>query len=69
MEDMILLKGEGKMTVDLENTFVIQTDDENFKEAIGQFLSEHCDTNKVNAACYDINKEGAKKVMEIVFEK
>lgn len=57
------------MTVDLKNTFVIRTDDANFKEALGQFLSEHCDVNKVNAACYDLNETGAKKVMGIVFEK
>ncbi len=57
------------MTVDLKNTFVIRTGDENFKEVISQFLSEHCDTNKVNAACYDLSETGAKKVMDIVFEK
>lgn len=59
-----------KMTeVNLENTFVIRTDDKDFKQAINEFLSSHCDKNKVNAACYDLSKTGAKKVMDIVFEK
>ncbi|QPR69600.1 hypothetical protein I6G82_08450 [Lysinibacillus macroides] len=55
--------------VKLGNTFVIRTDDENFKQAIDQFLASHCDENKVNAACYDLNEVGAKKVMDIVFEE
>lgn len=57
------------MTSDLKNTFIIRTDDENFKDALGEFLSEHCDANKVNAAYYGLNETGAKKVMEIVFGK
>ncbi|MER2172248.1 MAG: hypothetical protein ABS938_16650 [Psychrobacillus psychrodurans] len=57
------------MTIDLKNTFVIRTDDENFKDALGEFLSDHCDANKVNAAYYGLNETGVKKVMEIVFEK
>lgn len=57
------------MTVDLKNTFVIRTDDENFQDAIARFLSDHCETNKVNVACYDLNEVGAKKVMDIVFEE
>lgn len=56
-------------TVNLDNTFVIRTDDKDFKEALGQFLSNHCDKNNVNAACYGLNETGAKKVMDIVFEK
>ncbi|WP_342471616.1 hypothetical protein MHH70_12430 [Metasolibacillus sp. FSL H7-0170] len=55
--------------VKLENTFVIRTDDENFKEEIALFLSNHCTKNKVNAAIYDLNEVGAQKVMQIVFEK
>lgn len=67
---MTKVKGRNEMSgVKLENTFVIRTDDENFQEAIGQFLSEHCDKNKVNAACFDLNETGAKKVMDIVNEK
>ena len=56
------------MTVDLNNTFVIQTDDENFINALRLFLSQHCDDNKVNEACYDLNEIGGKKVMDIVYE-
>ncbi|MER2107435.1 MAG: hypothetical protein ABS949_10900 [Solibacillus sp.] len=57
------------MTVDFKNTFVIRTDDENFEQALIQFLSGHCDEEKVNAVYYGLNEVGTKKVMDIVFEK
>ncbi|MER2190640.1 MAG: hypothetical protein ABS951_06730 [Solibacillus sp.] len=57
------------MTVDLKNTFVVRTDDENFEQALIQFLSSRCEEEKVNAAYYGLNEVGAKKVMNIVFEK
>jgi hypothetical protein len=50
----------------MENTFVIQTDDENFKEAVSIFLSKHCKDNDVNAAIYEMTSVGAKEVMRIV---
>lgn len=54
----------------MEQTFVIRTDDKNFREALSMFISEHCDKNRqVNFAIYDLNQEGGKKVMEIVNEK
>ncbi|MER2126313.1 hypothetical protein [Solibacillus sp.] len=58
------------MTVELNNTYVIRTDDENFKEALGKFLSQHCTKeSNVNAAVYELNAKGAKEVMEIVMAK
>lgn len=56
-------------TVKLENTFVIRTDDKAFENALIQFLSNHCDEKKVNAAYFGLNKIGAEKVMTIVNEK
>lgn len=58
------------MTVELNNTFVIRTDDKNFKEALGEFLSNHCTKkSNVNATVYELNAKGAKEVMEIVMAK
>lgn len=54
------------MECNLNNTFVIRTDDEHFEEILIKFLSEHCDSNFVNAAYYHLNAKGAKKVMDIV---
>lgn len=57
------------MKVKLENTFVIRTDDKTFEQALNEFLSNHCDNKKVNAAYFSLNKIGAEKVMAIVNEK
>lgn len=57
------------MEVKLDNTFVIRTDDEKFEQALIEFLSNHCDSNNANAIYFNLNKEGAEKVMAIVQEK
>lgn len=57
------------MQVKLENTFVIRTDDKAFEQALIEFLSNHCDNKKVNAAYFNFNKVGAEKVMAIVQEE
>lgn len=54
------------MTIELKNTFVIRTDDKKFEKALISFLTEHCNDNEVNAAYFNLNEEGANKVMEIV---
>jgi len=54
---------------EMEHTFVIRTDDKDFKEAISTFLSKHCDENKVTAAIYEMAQEGGEKVMQIVNER
>ena len=56
-------------TVKLDNTFVVRTDDKKFELALIQFLSNHCDVKKVNAAYFGLNEVGAEKVMAIVNEK
>lgn len=56
-------------TVKLDNTFVIRTDDKEFEQALIQFLSNHCDERKVNAAYFGLNEAGAEKIMAIVNEK
>ncbi|MGE8004248.1 hypothetical protein [Lysinibacillus sp. NPDC093216] len=56
------------MQVKLENTFVIRTDDKAFEQALIEFLSNHCDNKKVNAAYFNLNKVGTEKVMAIVQE-
>lgn len=53
----------------MENTFVLQTDDKEFKKAISIFLSSHCAQKNVNVAIYELNNSGATKVMDIVKEK
>jgi hypothetical protein len=53
----------------MKNTFVLQTDDNNFKKAISEFLSKHCKDIDVNVAIYEMNQVGADEVMKIVKEK
>lgn len=53
----------------MEHTFVLRTDDTNFKEAIAIFLSTHCDKNKVNVAIYEMKQAAGEKVMQIVKER
>lgn len=54
--------------VNLEETFVIRTDDVEFEQALIQFLIDRCDMNKINAAYFHLNGLGAEKVMEIIKE-
>ncbi len=51
-----------------KNTFVLQSTDENFKEALVEFLSEYCTENEVHAAYFELNQSGSQKVMAIVNE-
>jgi hypothetical protein len=37
----------------MEDAFVIQTDDKNFKQAISTFLLKHCKEKDVNVAIYE----------------
>lgn len=54
--------------MELKNTYVLRTDDDNFRKAFDKFLADHCKKNNVNAAVFELNGIGADKVMEIVFE-
>lgn len=54
---------------EMEHTFVIRTEDKDFKEAISTFWSKHCDENKVTAALYEMAHDGGEKVMQIVNER
>lgn len=53
----------------MKNVFVLQTNDNDFKEAISNFLTKHCKENDVKVAIYEMNEKGAEKVMKIVNEK
>ncbi|QPA61334.1 hypothetical protein [Lysinibacillus sphaericus] len=53
----------------MEHTFVIRTNDKDFKEAISTFLSKHCDKNKVTTDIYEMTQDSGEKVMQIVNEK
>ncbi|MEX3623749.1 hypothetical protein [Viridibacillus arvi] len=55
--------------MELEHTFIIKTDDKDFKEAISIFLSTHCDRNNVNAAIYELEQDASERVMQIVRNK
>lgn len=57
-------RGEG---MELKNTYVIRTDDDNFRKALDEFLASHCEERDANAAVFEMNQKGAKEVMEIVF--
>jgi ABC-type sugar transport system substrate-binding protein len=50
----------------MKNIFVVQTDDENFKEVITKFLTKHCKTKDVKAAVYEMNHTGSEQVMQVV---
>ena len=54
--------------MELKNTYVIRTDDNDFRQALDEFLSSHCAERDANAAVFELNEKGAKEVMEIVFE-
>lgn len=54
--------------MELKNTYVIRTDDNDFRQALDEFLSSHCEEHDANAAVFELNEKGAKDVMEIVFE-
>ena len=54
--------------MELKNTYVIRTDDSDFRQALDKFLSIHCKEHNANAAVFKLNEKGAKDVMEIVFE-
>ncbi|MEK3955644.1 MULTISPECIES: hypothetical protein [unclassified Psychrobacillus] len=49
-----------------KNTFVLQSTDENFKESLIEFLSNHCTKNEVHTAYFEMDHEGSQKVMAIV---
>lgn len=53
----------------LNNTYVIRTDDEKFKAFLDKALADHCIKNDVNAAFFELNKQGAEKVMNVVWEE
>ncbi|MCK0471414.1 hypothetical protein [Halalkalibacter sp. APA_J-10(15)] len=53
----------------MKGTFVLQTNDEHFKQAISEFLFEYCKDNDVHVDIYEMNTVGAIKVMEIVMAK
>ena len=53
----------------MKNVFVIQTNDEDIKEALNEFLALRCGQNKVDAVVYELNEVGAKKVLQIVNER
>lgn len=55
--------------MELKNTFVLRTDDNEFKQAINGFLSDYCNDKPVNFAVYELNDVGAAKVMDIVLEE
>lgn len=54
--------------MELKSTYVIRTDDNQFRKELDKFLASHCKENGVNAAVFDMNEEGAEKVMEVVYE-
>lgn len=54
--------------MELKNTYVIRTDDNDFRKALDKFLSSHCKESDANAVVFELNEKGAKEVMEIVFE-
>lgn len=56
------------MSVELKNTYVIRTDDNEFRKVLDKFLANHCKEINVNAAVFDMSEEGSKKVMEVVYE-
>lgn len=56
------------MRVELKNTYVIRTDDDDFRKELDKFLASHCKENSVNAAVFDMNEKGAEKVMNVVCE-
>ena len=66
---MIVMRGGEKMELKLKNTYVIRTDDNDFRQALDEFLSSHCAERDANAAVFELNEKGAKEVMEIVFEE
>src|SRR5690606_10274307 len=53
----------------MENVFVLQTDDKDLKNSIGEFLSKHSTENNVNVAIYELKPIGADEVMNIVKQK
>lgn len=55
--------------VELKNTYVIRTDDNDFRKVLDDFLFSHCKEHDANAAVFELNEKGAKEVMGIVFEK
>lgn len=55
--------------MELKNTYVIRTDDIEFRKALDKFLSSHCQYKDVNAAVFELNELGAEKIMEVVYEK
>jgi len=56
------------MNVELKNTYVIRTGDNKFRKALELFLADHCKKINVNAVFFEMNEEGAEKVMEVVYE-
>ena len=63
------MRGGEEMELKLKNTYVIRTDDNDFRQALDEFLSSHCKERDANAAVFELNEKGAKEVMEIVFEE
>lgn len=53
----------------LNNTYVIRTDDKKFKDFLDKALADHCNKNDLNAAFFELNERGAKKVMDVVWEE
>lgn len=56
------------MSVELKNTYVIRTDDDRLGKELDNFLVSHCKEKEVNAAIFDLNEDGAEKVMDVVYE-
>lgn len=56
------------MSVELKNTYVIRTDDNDFRKELDKFLASHCEKKGKNAAVFDMTEKGAEKVMEVVYE-
>lgn len=54
--------------MELKNTYVIRTDDNDFRKKLDEFLSNHCKKHDKNAAVFKLNEKGAEEVMEIVFK-
>lgn len=50
------------------SVFVIQTSDTNFKDSLSEFLTEYCKDKGVIVNVFEMNEEGADKVMKVVLE-